>query len=87
VIDFPLLEFNEELNRWHAMHHPFTSPKPEDIELIDSNPGAVRANAYDMVINGVEIGGGSIRILINNYNHACLICLFHERRSTGTFGF
>ena len=62
VIDFPLLEWNEEINRWHAMHHPFTSPKPEDISLLDSNPGAVRANAYDLVINGVEIGGGSIRI-------------------------
>lgn len=62
VIDFPLLEWNEETARWHAMHHPFTSPKPEDIQLLDSNPGAVRANAYDMVINGTEVGGGSIRI-------------------------
>lgn len=62
VIDFPLLEWSEETNRWHAMHHPFTSPKPEDIPLIDQNPGTVRANAYDMVINGVEVGGGSIRI-------------------------
>lgn len=62
VIDFPLLEWNEETHRWHAMHHPFTSPKPEDIKLLDTNPGAVRANAYDMVINGTEVGGGSIRI-------------------------
>jgi aspartyl-tRNA synthetase len=62
VIDFPLLEWNEETKRWHAMHHPFTSPKPEDFALLNSDPGAVRANAYDMVINGVEIGGGSIRI-------------------------
>lgn len=62
VIDFPLLEWNEETNRWHAMHHPFTSPKREDLHLLDSNPGAVRANAYDMVINGTEVGGGSIRI-------------------------
>ncbi len=62
VIDFPLLEWNEETNRWHAMHHPFTSPKPQDIQLLDTNPGAVRANAYDMVINGTEVGGGSIRI-------------------------
>lgn len=62
VIDFPLLEWNEETARWHAMHHPFTSPKPQDVQLLDTNPGAVRANAYDMVINGTEVGGGSIRI-------------------------
>ncbi|AKQ44425.1 aspartyl-tRNA synthetase [Rufibacter radiotolerans] len=62
VLDFPLLEWDEDSNRYHAMHHPFTSPKPEDMDLIDTNPGAVRANAYDMVINGVEVGGGSIRI-------------------------
>jgi aspartyl-tRNA synthetase len=62
VVDFPLLEFDDESGRWHAMHHPFTSPKPEDIHLLENNPGAVRANAYDMVINGVEVGGGSIRI-------------------------
>jgi aspartyl-tRNA synthetase len=62
VIDFPLLEWNEEINRWHAMHHPFTSPKPDDMHLLDSDPGKVRANAYDMVINGTEVGGGSIRI-------------------------
>ena len=62
VVDFPLLEWNEEMNRWFAMHHPFTSPLTEDFELLDKDPGAVRANAYDMVINGVEVGGGSIRI-------------------------
>ncbi|MFD1630117.1 aspartate--tRNA ligase [Pseudopedobacter beijingensis] len=62
VVDFPLLEWDEETNRYHAMHHPFTSPKPEDIAKLDSDPGAVRANAYDLVINGTEIGGGSIRI-------------------------
>jgi aspartyl-tRNA synthetase len=62
VLDFPMFEWNEEAKRWHAMHHPFTAPKPEDIDQLKSNPGAVRANAYDMVINGVEIGGGSIRI-------------------------
>lgn len=62
VVDFPLLEWDEEAQRYHAMHHPFTSPKPEDIELLSSDPGAVRANAYDLVINGTEVGGGSIRI-------------------------
>ena len=62
VLDFPLLEWDEDSQRYHAMHHPFTSPKPEDIYLLDSDPGNVRANAYDMVLNGTEIGGGSIRI-------------------------
>ena len=62
VLDFPLLEWDEESGRFHAMHHPFTSPKPDQFGLIDTDPGAVRANAYDMVINGVEVGGGSIRI-------------------------
>jgi aspartyl-tRNA synthetase len=62
VVDFPLLEFEEETGRYHAMHHPFTSPKPEDMHLLETNPKAVRANAYDMVLNGNEIGGGSIRI-------------------------
>jgi aspartyl-tRNA synthetase len=62
VVDFPLLEWDNETARYYAMHHPFTSPKPEDIHLMESEPGKVRANAYDLVINGVEIGGGSIRI-------------------------
>ena len=62
VVDFPLLEWDEESKRYHAMHHPFTSPKPDDIKLLDTKPGDVRANAYDMVINGTEVGGGSIRI-------------------------
>jgi len=62
VVDFPLLEQDEESGQWHAMHHPFTAPKPEHLNQLESNPGSVKANAYDLVINGVEIGGGSIRI-------------------------
>ena len=62
VLDFPLLEWDETSGRFHAMHHPFTSPKPEDIALLESDPKAVRANAYDLAMNGVELGGGSIRI-------------------------
>jgi aspartyl-tRNA synthetase len=62
VLDFPLLEWDEETGRYHAMHHPFTSPKPEDMDKLVTDPAAVRANAYDLAMNGVEIGGGSIRI-------------------------
>ncbi len=62
VVDFPLFEWDEETQRFYAMHHPFTSPNPEDVPMLDSNPGAVRATAYDVVVNGVELGGGSIRI-------------------------
>ncbi|MCT4601680.1 MAG: aspartate--tRNA ligase, partial [Marinifilum sp.] len=62
VVDFPLLEWDEDSKRYHAMHHPFTSPKQKDFHLLETDPGKVRANAYDLVINGVEIGGGSIRI-------------------------
>lgn len=62
VVDFPLLEWDENANRWHAMHHPFTSPKPEDDHLLEVDPSKVRANAYDLAMNGVELGGGSIRI-------------------------
>ena len=88
VIDFPLLEWSEETNRWHAMHHPFTSPKPEDIKLIDSNPGEVRANAYDMVINGVEVGGGSIRIFNKQLQSRMFDLLgFTKEDAQAQFGF
>ena len=88
VIDFPLLEWSEETSRWHAMHHPFTSPKPEDIALLEVNPGAVRANAYDMVINGVEVGGGSIRIF-NKELQAKMFGLlgFSKEEAQDQFGF
>jgi aspartyl-tRNA synthetase len=88
VTDFPLLEWNEEQNRWNAMHHPFTSPKSEDIALLDSNPGAVRANAYDMVINGVEVGGGSIRIHNKELQKKMFSILgFSEKDAQAQFGF
>ncbi|MBN8696129.1 MAG: aspartate--tRNA ligase [Bacteroidetes bacterium] len=97
IIDFPLLEFSEEVDstsigetggRWHAKHHPFTSPKPEDIALLDSDPGAVRANAYDLVINGVEIGGGSIRIHDKNLQAKMFSLLgFTKEEAQAQFGF
>lgn len=88
VLDFPLLEWSEENNRWHAMHHPFTSPKPEDIHLLDSNPAAVRANAYDMVINGVEVGGGSIRIFNKDLQKKMFSILgFTDEDAQAQFGF
>lgn len=88
VIDFPLLEWSDETQRWHAMHHPFTSPKPEDIALIDNNPGAVRANAYDMVINGVEVGGGSIRIFNKQLQSRMFDLLgFTKEEARAQFGF
>lgn len=88
VVDFPLLEKDEELNRFFAKHHPFTSPKPEDIPLLDSDPAAVRANAYDMVINGVEIGGGSIRIHDSELQKKMFSVLgFTEERAQEQFGF
>ncbi len=88
VLDFPLLEYGEEEARWFAMHHPFTSPKPEDITLLDTNPGAVRANAYDMVINGTEVGGGSIRIF-NRELQARMFSLlgFSDEEAKAQFGF
>lgn len=88
VIDFPLLEFDDENQRWHAMHHPFTSPKPDDIPMLDTDPGAIRANAYDMVINGVEVGGGSIRIFNKELQAKMFKILgFTEEDARYQFGF
>jgi aspartyl-tRNA synthetase len=88
VVDFPLLEYNDEVKRYFAMHHPFTSPKPEDIALLESNPGAVRANAYDMVINGVEVGGGSIRIFDKSLQAKMFSLLgFTDEQALEQFGF
>jgi aspartyl-tRNA synthetase len=88
VVDFPLLEFDEESGRWHAMHHPFTSPKPEDMHLLETNPGDVRANAYDMVLNGNEIGGGSIRIHDKATQQLMFKYLgFTEEEARNQFGF
>jgi aspartyl-tRNA synthetase len=88
VVDFPLLEWDEETKRFYAMHHPFTSPKEEDTDLMESNPGAVRANAYDMVINGVEIGGGSIRIHDKSLQKKMFKLLgFSDEEAQNQFGF
>lgn len=88
VLDFPLLEHDEESGRWHAMHHPFTSPLPEDLELMHTDPGAVRANAYDMVINGVEVGGGSIRIFDRGLQSRMFDLLgFTKEEAQSQFGF
>ncbi len=88
VVDFPLFEWSEEDQRFYAMHHPFTSPKPEDIPLLDTDTGAVRANAYDMVINGVEVGGGSIRIHDSKLQDKMFQLLgFTEERAQSQFGF
>ncbi len=88
VVDFPLLEWNEETQRFHAMHHPFTSPKPEDIWLLDIEPGKVRANAYDLVINGVEIGGGSVRIFDSELQSKMFDTLgFTKEQASAQFGF
>ena len=88
VVDFPLLEWDEESNSYHAMHHPFTSPKSEHIELIDSDPSAVRADAYDLVLNGNEIGGGSIRIHDKKIQQKMFDCLgFSKEEAEKQFGF
>ncbi len=88
VVDFPLLEWDEETQRFHAMHHPFTSPKPEDVPLLESDPGRVRANAYDLVINGVEIGGGSVRIYDSGLQAKMFKVLgFTKKEAENQFGF
>ncbi len=88
VLDFPLLEWDEESQRFHAMHHPFTSPKPEDMDKLGTNPGVIKANAYDMVINGVEIGGGSIRIHDKELQQKMFKALgFTDEEAKKQFGF
>ncbi|CAA0219049.1 aspartate--tRNA ligase [Tenacibaculum maritimum] len=88
VVDFPLLELDEETGHYHAMHHPFTSPKPGQLELLDTNPGAVKANAYDLVLNGNEIGGGSIRIHDKGVQATMFKHLgFTEEEAKAQFGF
>lgn len=88
VLDFPLLEWDEESQRYHAMHHPFTSPNPEDLEKLGSDPGNVKANAYDLVINGVEIGGGSIRIHDKDLQQKMFDALgFTKEEAKKQFGF
>ena len=88
VVDFPMFEWSEEEGRLMAMHHPFTHPKDEDIPLLDSNPAAVRADAYDMVCNGVEVGGGSIRIHDPELQDKMFKILgFTEERAQEQFGF
>ena len=88
VVDFPLLEWDEDTERYHAMHHPFTSPKPQDLDKLDIDPGAVRANAYDLVLNGSEIGGGSIRIHDRELQRLMFQHLgFTEEEAQAQFGF
>ncbi|WP_461533784.1 aspartate--tRNA ligase [Sinomicrobium sp.] len=88
VVDFPLLEWDEETQRYHAMHHPFTSPKPEDIPLLETDPGNARANAYDLVLNGNEIGGGSIRIHNSELQSKMFKLLgFTHEQAEAQFGF
>jgi len=88
VLDFPLLEWDEDTERYHAMHHPFTSPKPDDIAKLDTDPAAVRANAYDLVMNGNEIGGGSIRIHDRDLQQLMFKHLgFTDKEAKEQFGF
>ena len=88
VVNFPLLQWDEESKRFHAMHHPFTSPLEDDIDLLDKDPASVRANAYDLVVNGVEIGGGSIRIYKRELQEKMFNALgFSEKEAKEQFGF
>jgi len=88
VVDFPLLEWDEESKRFHAMHHPFTSPNPADLDKMETNPAAVKANAYDLVINGSEIGGGSIRIHDRTLQERMFKLLgFTDAEARAQFGF
>ena len=88
VVDFPLLEWDEETQRFYAMHHPFTAPKPEHEGMLESDPGAVNANAYDLVINGSEVGGGSIRIHDPELQKRMFKALnFTEEQAQSQFGF
>jgi len=88
ITDFPLLEWDEESKRFHAMHHPFTAPKPEHLEMLKTDPGAVKANAYDLVLNGNEIGGGSIRIHDQQLQSQMFDLLgFSKEEAQAQFGF
>ena len=88
VIDFPLLEWDEETERFHAMHHPFTAPKPEDEYLLETEPGKARANAYDLILNGNEIGGGSVRIFDKDLQAKMFQLLgFTQEEAESQFGF
>jgi aspartyl-tRNA synthetase len=88
VVDFPLLEWDEETNRYHAMHHPFTSPKTEDVHLLETDPGKARANAYDLILNGNEIGGGSVRIFDKDLQAKMFNLLgFTKEDAEAQFGF
>ena len=88
ITEFPLLEWNEEENRYTAMHHPFTMPMEEDLQYLDTDPGRVRAKAYDIVLNGNEIGGGSVRIFQNDIQEKMFECLgFTKEQAQSRFGF
>jgi aspartyl-tRNA synthetase len=88
VTEFPLLEWNEDEERYTAMHHPFTMPMEEDLQFIDSDPGRVRAKAYDIVLNGTELGGGSVRIFQNDIQEKMFECLgFTKEEAHERFGF